>query len=236
MTVVVRRDAERGRTRHGGVESRHAYSFGAYYDPAHVVHGLLLALNEDVLQPGAGFPDHLHRDVEVVTWVVRGTLRHRDATGAVAELGRGGVQRLSAGRGVVHSEACAGDGPVRYVQSWVRPAEPGAEPSYGRAQLDDDALRGALVAVAGGDGPVRLGQPDAVLRVGRLAAGQGVRLPDAAYAHLLVLTGSVELAGAGPLATGDGARLTGAGPLRVTAVEEAEVLLWEMNATAASGV
>lgn len=233
MSVLVRRSGQRGRSEHAGVVSRHALSYGAHYDPDHVTHGVLLALNEDVLQPGSGFPPHRHRDLEVVTWVVSGTLRHQDATGAVTELGRGGVQRMSAGAGVVHGETCAGAGPVRYVQSWVAPAQPGTAPSYERAQLDDDALRGELVPVASGrpGGAVRLGQPDAVLRVGRLAAGQAVLLPDAPYCWLLVLTGSAELAGAGPLVRGDGARLTGAGPLRLTAVADAEVLLWEMHAT-----
>ncbi len=231
MSVLVRRSGQRGRSGHAGVVSRHALSYGAYYDPDHVTHGVLLALNEDVLQPGAGFPPHRHRDLEVVTWVVSGTLRHEDATGAVTELGRGGVQRMSAGAGVVHSEACAGEGPVRYVQSWVAPAEPGTAPSYQRAQLHDDDLRGTLVPVASGrpGGAVHLGQPGAVLRVGRLAAGQTVRLPDAPYCWLVVLTGSAELEGAGPLLDGDGARLTGAGPLRLTCGQDAEVLLWEMH-------
>ena len=236
--VDLRRSADRARTCTDGLDSRHSFSFGPHYDPTNTSYGLLLAHNEDVLRPGAGFDPHPHADVEVVTWVLRGSLVHQDSTGHRGVVHAGQVQRLSAGSGVVHSERndASGLGPAadaHYVQVWV--ASDGADrvPGYELGEVDGLDADAGLVPVAAGrgqDAAVRIGQRDAVLHVARLSPGESVVVPDAPFVHLFVGTGQVALAGAGVLGPGDAARLTGAGGPRVTAASAAEVLVWEMHA------
>ncbi len=228
--VDVRRSADRFVTSRPGVESRHSFSFGSHYDGTNTSYALLLACNEESLAAGAGFEPHPHRDVEIVTWVLDGALQHEDSAASSGLVTPGTVQRLSAGAGVVHAERNGGPGPLRFVQAWVRPDGSSRAPSYEKAEVP---WSGGLVAVASGrpsDGAaVRLGQRDAALLVGRLAAGQAVDLPDAPWVHLLVASGRVELEGAGALLTGDAARVTGGGGQRLTASGPAEVLVWAMR-------
>jgi quercetin 2,3-dioxygenase len=238
--VDVRRAAERFSTRTTWLDSRHSFSFGGHYDPANTRHGLLLAHNDDRVQPGPGFVEHPHRDLEIVTWVVQGSLVHRDSTGASGVVHPGRVQRLSAGRGVLHSES--NDAyrlhedrraePVHYVQMWVVPEEPGGDPAYEQLDVADELGAGRLVTVASGRSAagLRLRNRDAALHAARLRSGQSVRLPEAPWLHLFVPTGAVELEGAGALRAGDAVRFTATGGHRVVAVEPAEVLVWEMHA------
>jgi quercetin 2,3-dioxygenase len=178
---VIVRAGERASTVTGWLDSRHSFSYGSAYDPANTHFGLLLACNEDRLAAGAGFAEHPHRDVEVVTWVVSGSLRHADDAGHHGVARPGVVQRMSAGGGVRHSEY-AGEEPAHYVQMWVRPAEFGGPPRY-----DTVAVRPGLTEVR----PLR--QPDAVLVAGRLPAGGTAILAPAAYLHLLVVAGTLLL-------------------------------------------
>lgn len=217
---MIVRAAARGATVTDRLDSRHSFSFGAAYDPANTHFGLLLACNEDRLAAGAGFEEHPHRDVEVLTWVVSGVLRHTDDAGHAGEARPGVVQRMSAGRGVRHAEHAVG-GPAHYVQCWVRPAEPGGPPAY-----DTVPVGPGLTAVT----PLR--QPAAVLHAGRVTGA--VTLPPAAYLHLLVVAGTVAVPG-GELGPGDAARLAGTGPLRLYAAQQAEVLAWVMSAGLAPG-
>lgn len=231
MTVEVRRGAERAVTRAEGRETRHGLSFGAHYDPANTSFGLLVACNEDRLQPAAGYGPHPHRDLEIVTWVLAGTLLHEDDAGARAVLRPGAVQRMTAGRGVVHAETAGGDGPVHLVQTWLVPDRTGLDPGYAQGEVALES--GRLVAVASGrpgSDAVRLAQRDATLHAARLGPGDAVTLPDAPYVHLLVTRGAVGLDGSGELGQGDEARCTSAGPLSVVAAVPAEVLVWEMHA------
>lgn len=223
MPVDVRRARDRFVTRAPGRETWHAFSFGPHYDAANTGHGALVLHDEHLLAPGAGFPPHRHRGVEVVTWVLDGVLRHEGAGGAVRVLGPGDVQVLAAGTGVEHSERNDGDRPLRFVQAWL--AGDDGPPRYDSAPagvLDD-----ALAPVAGPHGAVRLRSP-AALHVGRLRAGAAVALPDAARLHVFVGRGAVELAGV-RLERGGAARLTAeGGHVAVTAVEAAELLVWEL--------
>ena len=242
--VQLRRAASRGRTRAAGADTAHSFSFGHHYDPQDTSYGLLLAHNDDVLAPGAGYDLHEHRDVEVVTWVLAGALVHRDASGRAQVLLPGHVQRLSAGRGVLHAETndahlldpARPPGPVRFVQAWVVPGTSGGDPAYERAAVDPDRWADGLVPVASGrpqhaqSAAVRLGQRDAALHVGRLAPGRAAALPDAPYLHVFVARGAVEIDGSGRLDEGDAARLTAVPGRRVTALGPAEVLVWEMHA------
>lgn len=227
-SLTVRHAAERFVTRSPGVLSRHAFSFGVHYDPANTSHGVLVACNDDVVQPGAGYPTHPHREVELVTWVVEGTLRHTDATGRSHALSAGTVQHLSAGSGLTHSEVCGGVDPVRFVQMWVVPDSAGLPPAYALHR----PVEGPLVAVASGRdprAPLLLRSRSATLHVGRLTPGQRVTLPEATYVHVFVVRGTVGLGGR-PLTEGDEARLTRAGVQDLTAEHDAEVLVWEMHA------
>jgi redox-sensitive bicupin YhaK (pirin superfamily) len=241
--VEVRRAAARDTTSTPWLDSRHSFSFGRHYDPANTHHGLLLVNNDDVVAPGTGFDTHPHRDTEIVTWVLRGSLVHQDSTGHAGVVYPGLAQRMSAGRGVLHSERNdswrPGDErraePVRFVQMWVVPDESGIDPGYAQHDVDADLRSGALVPVVSGmaahrDTAIGLANRHAALHVARLEPGLGVTLPDAPYLHMFVAGGTVTLEEAGILAEGDAVRLTASGGRRVTATAAAEILVWEMHA------
>ncbi|TDD70765.1 pirin family protein [Jiangella aurantiaca] len=233
--VDVRRAGDRSATPGDGVVSRHSFSFGPHYDPGNVGFGLLVVANDDVAAPGGGYPVHPHRDVEIVTWVLSGALVHEDTTGHGGELVPGVVQRMSAGRGVRHSELAAGAG-ARFVQMWVPPGVPGADPSYGQADVTADLAGGGLVPMVSGlrrhagDVAVGLGQPAAALHVARLRAGDRVTLPSAPFVHVYVARGTADVETAGRLDEGDAVRFTDEGGRTVTAHAAAELLVWEMHA------
>jgi redox-sensitive bicupin YhaK (pirin superfamily) len=231
VTTDVRRAADRFRTVADGIESRHSFSFGTHYDPANIAHALLVAHNDDVVAPGSGYGTHPHRDLEIVTWVLDGGLRHEDSRGHSGLVVPGLVQRLSAGDGVLHAERNdAGTGPsVRFVQMWVRPDEPGGEPSYAQHDATADLADGGLVPLAGDGSPVTLGARGATLSGARLATAGAVDLPDAPAVHLFVARGGAQLEGVGSLAEGDAVRLTDAGARRLVAGDAgAEILAWAM--------
>ena len=229
--IDLRRSADRPTTRIPWLESRHSFSFGRHHDPANTHHGLLLVSNDDVVSAGTGFETHPHRDMEIVTWVLGGSLVHQDSTGHSGVIYPGLAQRMSAGRGIWHSEMNASRGDdVHFVQMWVPPDTESVDPGYEQLDVNDQLDAGGLVTVASGrkeDGAIFIHQLGASLHVGRLRAGETVAVPEANHAHVFVAVGSADLEGAGPLATGDAARLTGAGSPSLTAGPDgAEVLIW----------
>jgi redox-sensitive bicupin YhaK (pirin superfamily) len=226
--VEVRRGADRFVTVAEGRTTRHSFSFDRHYDPANVSMGFLLCHNDDLLEPGAGYPPHPHRDLEIVTWVLDGALRHEDSTGRGGLVVPGRVQRLSAGSGVVHSEINDDPVPLRFVQMWVQPASYGAAPSYDQADVSLGPGWTPL-ATGHGDGAVRLGNPDASLYGARLNMGDAVVLPDAPLLHLFVARGAVDVEGVDGLAEGDALRVHGEGGLRITGSDAAELLLWQLG-------
>ena len=231
--IDVRRSDERPTTRIPWLESRHSFSFGRHHDPRNTGHGLLLVSNDDVVRAGTGFDTHPHRDMEIVTWVLEGRLEHKDSVGHRGELYPGLAQRMSAGRGIWHSEMNASPGDdVHFVQMWVPPDTESVDPSYEQLDINAELGRGGLVPIASGrghDAAISIRQRGAVLWGGRLRPGEAVTVPDARHVHLYVARGAADLAGAGHLATGDAARLTDAGApvLTADAAEGAEVLVWE---------
>jgi redox-sensitive bicupin YhaK (pirin superfamily) len=248
--VDVRRADERHKTRLDWLDSKHSFSFSRYHDPANTHHGLLLVNNDDTVRPGTGFETHPHQDMEIVTWVLQGSLVHQDSEGHTGVIYPGLAQRMSAGTGILHSEKndswrLAGPGqsddahrdPVHFVQMWVVPDERGIAPGYEQLEIDHELLSGGLVTVASGmpehDGAaaIRIKNRYAALHAARLQPGQSVQLPEAPFLHLFVPRGRVTLEGAGPLETGDAVRFTATGGQRVTAAEPAEILVWEMHAT-----
>lgn len=217
-------DRYRGGDADDGIDTRHAFSFSGFYDPANVGFGLLVACNEERLAPGAGFAEHPHRDVEIVTWVVEGELEHRDSTGRSSLVRHGDVQRLRAGTGVRHVERNAGDGPLRFVQMWLVPGVFGGEPEY-------EVVHG----IADGT-PLALPGTEAVLHVRRLAPGARTAVPDAAWVYVHVVRGEAEIDGE-RLTPGAAARITDARELDAAARGEkpTELLMWEMHAEPAYG-
>ncbi|KRD07128.1 quercetin 2,3-dioxygenase [Mycobacterium sp. Root265] len=244
-SVDIRPAADRAATRISWLDSKHSFSFGGNYEPDNTHHGLLLVNNDDRVAPGTGFDTHPHRDMEIVTWVMQGSLVHQDSTGNNGVIYPGLAQRMSAGRGILHSEKNdswtltgreSHSEPVHFVQMWVVPDESGRDPGYQQLEIDDELLRGRLVTIASGmpehrdQAAITIGNKYAALHGARLQAGESVQLPQAPYLHLFVPRGAVSLEGAGELLEGDAARLTATGGQRVTATEPAEILLWEMHA------
>jgi redox-sensitive bicupin YhaK (pirin superfamily) len=230
-TVDIRRADERFHTEIDWLDSWHSFSFGRHHDPGNTHHGLLLVSNDDVVRAGGGFATHGHADMEIVTWVLEGALAHRDSTGTDGVIEPGLAQRMSAGTGIRHSEMNASStADLHLVQMWVLPDTEGIEPSYEQREMSAALDGGGLVPVASGqghEGAIGIHQRDAVLWVGRLGAGEAVTVPDAPHVHLFVADGAAALDGA-DLATGDAARLTGAGALPLSAgAAGAEVLVWE---------
>jgi len=248
-TVDIRRADDRAKTRIAWLDSKHSFSFGSHYDPANTHHGLLLVNNDDVVKPGTGFDTHPHRDMEIVTWVLQGSLVHQDSTGNSGVIYPGLAQRMSAGTGILHSEKNdswtltgeqSHDVPVHFVQMWVVPDEAGITPGYQQLEIEDELLRGGLVTIASGM-PEHSGQTAiaihnrfAALHGSRLQAGDSIELPEAPYLHLFIARGDVTLEGAGSLREGDAVRFTASGGQRVTATTPAEILVWEMHANFAA--
>jgi quercetin 2,3-dioxygenase len=247
--IDIRRADDRFKTKISWLDSKHSFSFSSHWDPDNTHHGLLLVNNDDIVLPGTGFETHPHRDMEIVTWVLQGSLVHQDSTGHSGVIYPGLAQRMSAGTGILHSEKndswrLAGgdrhDEPVHFVQMWVVPDEGGITPGYEQLEIEDELLRGGLVPVASGmdkhegASAIRIKNRYAALHAARLGVDQTVELPEAPYLHLFVPRGTVDLEGAGHLVEGDAVRFTATGGQRVTAIEPAEILVWEMHAAAAA--
>ena len=232
MTTTIQRADHRFETNLGWLDSKHNFSFGGHYDPANVGHGLLIVNNDDIVAPGGGFGTHPHRDMEIVTWVLDGKLEHRDSEGNEGVIYPGLAQRMSAGRGITHSEMNHSQTmPVRFVQMWVVPDTGGIDPGYEQLDVNEALDGGGLVEVASGRGTagaISLHQAGAAMSVARLAPGEAVAVPDAPFGHVFAAQGSVRL-GDEYLEQGDSARLTGAGEIELTATSDAGVIVWETD-------
>jgi hypothetical protein len=226
MSVEVRRGSTRFVTHEDGRSTRHSFSFGPHYDQDNVGFGPMICHDDHVLRPGAGFPDHGHRDLEIVTWVVAGAVVHTDAGGEPVVLRPGTVAVQTAGTGIRHGEVAADDaGPTRFVQAWLTPDADDAEPSYAVATPDLSA--GGLVPVAGEGSPLRLGAAGATLAVARLDTGETATLSGAPLQHVFVATGSLARSSlAEPLQAGDAFRITDQPGLVLTAASPTELLVW----------
>lgn len=214
--IDVRRGADRyeGGDRAAGITTRHAFSFGQFYDPDNLRFGPVLACNEETLAPGAGFDEHPHSHTEIVTWVVEGELTHKDSTSGHTGLVRpGDVQRFGAGSGARHVERNDGAEPLRFVQMWLAPLAPGGEPSY------------ELVPGIADGTPYEIPAAGAVLHVRRPGAGERVPVPAAERVYLHVVRGDLRLDGE-ELGPGDSARITGEEHLEIVAGSPGELLIW----------
>jgi redox-sensitive bicupin YhaK (pirin superfamily) len=238
-TIVVRRAGERFVTSAPGRTTWHVFSFGEHYDPDRIGFGPLMVCNTELLQTDHGYPDHPHRDTEIVSWVLDGSLRHSDSAGNTGIIHPGLAQRMSAGSGIVHAElndAYRLDPdrpaqPVSFVQLWIRPDEPGTTPGYAQRELLAADLAAGLVPVVSGSHPdaaIGIGTRDATLWVSRPATGVALRLPEASAMFLVVARGEIELDRAGRLASGDSAELADCGGIVAIASTDAELLIMDV--------
>lgn len=228
----IRRSNERGFADHGWLRSFHSFSFADYFDPRHVELGPLRVINEDRVQPGAGFGPHGHRDMEIISYVLGGELAHKDSLGNGSTIRPGDVQRMSAGTGVRHSELNPSrTDPVHFLQIWIQPSVQGLKPSYEQKYFAPEEKRGKLRLVASPDaaqGSVLIHQ-DARVYAGLIdgqeritfSAGEGRRV----YVH--VARGAVTANGT-LLRAGDALKLTDEKQLSLTDGQEAEILVFDL--------
>jgi redox-sensitive bicupin YhaK (pirin superfamily) len=230
--ITIRPANERGRTALDWLDSRHSFSFGDYYDPAHMGFRSLRVVNDDQIAPGAGFGTHPHRDMEIISYVVNGALEHRDSLGSGEVLRPGEVQRMTAGTGVLHSEFNPSPAePTHLLQIWLLPERRGLTPGYEQKAYPDAERRGRWRLVAsrdGRDGSVTIHQ-DAELYATLLEPGDEAThtLRPGRHAWVQVARGAVTVNGR-PLRAGDGAAVSDEAALAVAATEPAEVLLFDL--------
>jgi redox-sensitive bicupin YhaK (pirin superfamily) len=230
--ITVRPAKERGHFDHGWLDTYHSFSFSEYLDPAHMGFRSLRVINEDRVDPKAGFPPHSHRDMEIITYVLAGALAHKDSMGNGSVIRPGDVQRMSAGTGVTHSEANGSETePVHLLQIWILPEKRGITPSYEEKKFSPEEKRGRLRLVAsrdGADGSVTIHQ-DARVYASLLDPGQTVRhtLDRGRGAWLQLVAGAATVNGTA-LATGDGAAIQNEGTLEIHAGEPTELLLFDL--------
>jgi redox-sensitive bicupin YhaK (pirin superfamily) len=230
--IQVRKAAERGHFDHGWLDTYHTFSFGEYYDPAHMGFRSLRVINDDRVDPGQGFGMHGHRDMEIVTYVLEGSLQHKDSMGNGSIIKPGELQRMTAGTGVRHSEFNPSDKEgVHLYQIWLLPERKGLEPSYEELALDEEEKRGRFRLVAspnGADGSLTIHQ-DARLYLATLLPGQKIahQIERGRAAWLQVLRGTVNVLG-NDLSAGDGVAVTDENAIAVQATASSEVLLFDL--------
>jgi redox-sensitive bicupin YhaK (pirin superfamily) len=230
--LTVRRSEDRGHADHGWLNAYHSFSFADYYDPQHMNFGSLRVINEDRVQPGRGFGQHGHRDMEIITYILDGALEHKDSMGNGSVIRPGDVQRMSAGSGVMHSEYNHSQSEmVHLLQIWITPRITGMRPGYEEKHFDAADKRGKLRLIAapdGRDGAVTIHQ-DAFVYASLLDPGDALdhTLAAGRKAYVHVARGTVHVNGE-TLKAGDGAKIAGESRISFTGAKDAEVLLFDM--------
>jgi quercetin 2,3-dioxygenase len=230
--IALRRSHERGKTKFDWLDSRHSFSFGEYRDPQHMGFGPLRVINEDMIARGGGFAPHSHADMEIVTYVLSGALQHRDSLGTGSVIRPGEIQRMSAGRGIVHSEFNASrEHPCHLLQIWIIPSKRGIEPSYEQKAVEPDAMLNKLVRIAAPEpreSEVRLVQ-DAEIWAARFDREEEAihRLTPGRRAWIQLAKGDATICGE-QLRQGDAAGITDQDQIRIRASGPAEILLFDL--------
>ncbi len=229
--LYVRRANERGSVNLGWLESNHSFSFGHYYDPKYMGVSVLRVINDDWVKPGAGFDTHGHRDMEIITYMLEGALKHKDSMGNEFTVCAGEVQRMSAGSGITHSEFNASDSePVHLLQIWIQPKARGIAPGYQQARIRQSGALTPLVTPDGVDGSVTMHQDASLSRL-VLGAGESIQLSSRggpAYLHLI--SGELQ-AGGLHLTDGDAVAIAADTVLTATADSQTQALWFELPAT-----
>jgi quercetin 2,3-dioxygenase len=227
--ITVRRSSDRGRFDHGWLKTSHTFSFGDYHDPEHMGFRALRVINDDVVRQGRGFPMHPHKDMEIITYILSGALAHKDSAGNAETIRPGQVQRMSAGKGILHSEYNPSpDEPVHLMQIWIEPSTRGIEPEYEDRTLPGGGAFSLAASSDGENGSMKI-HADARVFAGKLAPGDArsieLRYP-AAYIH--IATGRARV-GDTELGAGDGAAITDQQRIDIAALEESDILLFDLK-------
>lgn len=230
--LTLRKAHDRGQANHGWLNSAHTFSFANYYDPNHMGFRHLRVINEDKVAAGRGFPPHPHRDMEIISYVISGSLAHKDNLGNVETIGANGVQRFSAGTGITHSEFNPSTTePVHFLQIWILPEQQGLPASYEQKLFAPETKQGQWRTIAGPDasqGAVKIHQNVSLFATILPTGGaQTYELAIDRHAWVQVVKGEVDLNGLA-LATGDGVAVSQETQLTFTATTEAEVLLFDL--------
>jgi redox-sensitive bicupin YhaK (pirin superfamily) len=232
--LTLRRSADRGYADHGWLKSFHSFSFAGYHDPQHMGFGNLRVINEDRIEPGTGFGTHGHRDMEIISYVMSGALAHRDNMGNGTAIVPGDVQRMSAGRGVMHSEFNhSPEGQTHFLQIWIHPSESNIDPGYEQKSFDSSQKRGRLCLVAspdGAQGSVTV-HADARLYAGLFDAGEqaSLALDPARKTYVHLISGQLSVNGQA-LEAGDAVKLLAEPELSLSGGRQAEVLVFDLAA------
>jgi hypothetical protein len=218
-----------GHANHGWLNARHHFSFARYHDPERLGHGLLRVWNDDEIAPNSGFPPHSHADMEIITYVREGAITHEDSLGNTGRTAAGDVQVMSAGSGLRHAEYNRESVPAKIFQIWIEPTSRGGEPSWGAKPFPKSDRSGRLVTLASGiagDADALPIRSDARVLGASLKAGDTVeyRLGESRHAYLVPARGAVEINGV-RLEARDGAAIENEAVLKITALEEAEIVL-----------
>lgn len=230
--ITVRRSNERGHFDHGWLNTFHTFSFDQYYDPRYMGFRNLRVINEDFVAAGRGFPKHGHRDMEIITYILEGALKHEDSMGNGSVIRPGDVQRMTAGTGVRHSEQNASDNErVHLLQIWILPHTVGLEPGYEQKAFSEDERRDRLRLIAsedGREGSVKVNQ-DVTLYASILSAGNEIdlKLDERRYAWIQVARGALNVNGE-KADQGDGVVAVGETGLKIRAEQDAELLLFDL--------
>lgn len=230
--ITLRKAEQRGHANHGWLDSFHTFSFANYYDPQHMGFRALRVINDDRIEAGHGFGTHPHRDMEIITYVLAGAVKHADSMGTGSVIRPGDVQRMSAGTGVAHSEHNASSSELLHLlQIWIQPSERDIKPSYEQKAFSTEQKRGKLPVVASPDG--RAGSvtihADAVLHAGLFDAGESAELSltKGRHAWVHVARGKLRVNGH-DLSAGDALALSDEATVRIEGVQDGEVLVFDL--------
>ncbi len=232
MMIEMRRSHERGHANHGWLDSYHSFSFAGYYDEAHMQYSALRVINEDVIEHDAGFGMHPHQDMEIVTYIIAGQLRHQDDMGNTSVISQGDVQRMTAGTGIRHSEFNpSADQPVHLLQIWITPAENGLTPSYEEKHFSDEQKRNQwclIVSQDGRDNAILIHQAVDVY-ASLLESNQVLNMPlETERRHYLQVVKGEAMCGDVRLNAGDALKIEQESNKTMTAVSDAELLWFDL--------
>lgn len=222
--------SELGHADYGWLNAHYHFSFSSYRNPARTGFGKLLVINDDIVQPGKGFDTHSHQDMEIITYVRKGAITHRDSKGNEGRTEAGDVQVMSAGTGISHSEYNLEDEATNLYQIWIEPNKKGVAPGWDAAVFPKEPANNALTLLVSGDGkaPLTIHQ-DACIYAGRINEGTSIRHPIHSQAYILASEGTLKVDDV-TIQKGDGAEVTGQDYIQITALSDAEILVIDVPA------
>ncbi|NJD22418.1 MAG: pirin family protein [Melioribacter sp.] len=230
--IEIKKSNERGHTKIDWLDSRHSFSFGEYYDPKNIHFGSLRVINDDTIQPGEGFPTHPHRDMEIITIILEGTVAHKDSSGGEGTITANEIQRMTAGKGILHSEFNASDTEtLKLLQIWFIPNQQGLTPGYEQKKFSHEQKRNKLLKVVSGkkeDGIIFINQ-DAEIFLSDLDAGikLNYELKDKRGIYIQLVDGILNVDG-NKIEKGDALKITGEKKLELTAEKNAKIVLFDL--------